>query len=107
MATGWDNGLNQDYDKKLAKWFSTRLGARYQLEITMNQETLDSTIARTIQRANPPLIMSLEDIANILGMSYNYVKNVVQYQPDFPPKLDRFKQPRWSRDTILTWAQVV
>lgn len=31
MATGWDNGLCQDYDKKLGKWFANRLGARQQL----------------------------------------------------------------------------
>lgn len=26
--TGWDTGLCQDYDKGLAKWFSTRLSAK-------------------------------------------------------------------------------
>lgn len=31
MATGWNNGLNQDYSKKLGKWFANRLGARQQL----------------------------------------------------------------------------
>ncbi len=63
-------------------------------------------LAKVMGRAYPPLIMTLEDVANTLGMSYNYVKNEVQHQPDFPPKLDRFKQPRWSRDSILSWAQV-
>jgi hypothetical protein len=27
-ATGWDTGLCQDYDKGLAKWFSSRLSAK-------------------------------------------------------------------------------
>lgn len=29
MATGWTDGLSQDYDKKLARWFSSRLDSRY------------------------------------------------------------------------------
>lgn len=28
IPTGYDNGLSQDYNRKLAKWFSTRLSAR-------------------------------------------------------------------------------
>lgn len=28
MATGWDNGLNQDYSRDLGKWFASRLSAR-------------------------------------------------------------------------------
>lgn len=27
-STGWDNGLCQDYDRGLAKWFSSRLSAK-------------------------------------------------------------------------------
>ena len=27
-ATGWNDGLCQDYDKELSNWFSTRLTAR-------------------------------------------------------------------------------
>lgn len=63
-------------------------------------------IARAMLRAHPPVIMTMEDVANVLGMSYNYIKNEIQHQPDFPPKLGRFKQPRWSRDSILKWAGV-
>jgi hypothetical protein len=63
-------------------------------------------IVRVIARANPPLIMTLEDIADFCGLSYNYVRNELQNQPDFPARLDRFKSPRWSRDSILAWAQV-
>lgn len=69
--------------------------------------TLEETLAKVMQRAHPPMIMSLDDVANILGMSYNYVKNEIQYQADFPAKLDRFKQPRWSRTSILDWAKVI
>lgn len=67
---------------------------------------LNESLARVMARANPPLIMTIEDVADVCGFSYNYVRNEVQHQPDFPPKLDRFKQPRWSRDAILKWAQV-
>lgn len=63
-------------------------------------------IVRVIARANPPLIMTLEDIADFCGLSYNYVRNELQNQPDFPARLDRFKSPRWSREAILAWAQV-
>ena len=31
MASGWDNGLCQDYDRKLGAWFADRLGAREEL----------------------------------------------------------------------------
>ena len=67
---------------------------------------LNASLARVMSRANPPLIMTIEDVADVCGFSYNYVRNEIQHQPDFPPKLDRFKQPRWSRDAILKWAQV-
>ncbi len=73
----------------------------------MNEsETMRTEIARVMSRAHPPLIMCLEDVADLLGMSYNYVKNDIQHQPDFPPKLDRFKSPRWSRESVLEWAKV-
>ena len=47
-VTGWGNGLSQDYDKGLGRWFADRLGARQQLRrdfemtqqhITQEQET--------------------------------------------------------------------
>jgi hypothetical protein len=50
--------------------------------------------------------MCLEDIADLLGLSYNYVRNTLQNEPDFPQRLDRFKSPRWARDAILEWARV-
>ena len=31
VPTGWDNGLSQDYDKKLGKWFADQPGARQQI----------------------------------------------------------------------------
>lgn len=70
-------------------------------------ETINSTIAKTLAKAYPPVIMTLEDIADVCGLSYNYVRNEVQHQPHFPAKLERFKQPRWSRDSILEWARVI
>ena len=30
-VTGWDDGLSQDYNKKLGRWFSNRPGARREL----------------------------------------------------------------------------
>ena len=68
--------------------------------------SLNDSLTRVMSRANPPIIMTLEDVADVCGFSYNYLRNEVQHQPDFPPKLDRFKQPRWSRDSIFKWAQV-
>jgi hypothetical protein len=69
-------------------------------------DLIRTDLAKVMTRANPPIIMTLEDVAAVVGMSYNYVRNELQHQPDFPAKLDRFKQPRWSRDSILQWAQV-
>jgi hypothetical protein len=69
-------------------------------------ELIQTEVARVMRRAHPPLIMCLEDIADLTGMSYNYVRNSLQHDPDFPPKLDRFKSPRWSREFILEWARV-
>ena len=61
-------------------------------------------IQRAISRAHPPIVMSLEDVADVLGYSVNYVRNELQHQPGFPVKLDRFKdEPRWSRDSVLKW----
>jgi len=73
----------------------------------MTTETIQSELNRVLSRAYPPIIMTLEDVADVCGFSYNYVRNEVQHQPHFPPKLDRFKQPRWSRDAILEWAKVL
>ena len=71
-----------------------------------DSDVIRTEMAKVMTRANPPIIMTLEDVAAVVGMSYNYVRNELQHQPDFPAKLDRFKQPRWSRDAILQWAQV-
>lgn len=70
--------------------------------MTTNPEEL----ARLFCRGLPPVVMTLEDVANVLGYSVNYVRNELQHQPDFPTKLDRFKQPRWDRAAILRWAGV-
>lgn len=42
-VTGWDNGLSQDYDKGLGRWFANRLGARQQLrqDFEMTQVLID------------------------------------------------------------------
>ena len=63
-------------------------------------------IQRAMTRAHPPVIMSLEDIADFLGYSYNYVRNDLQHQPDFPARLDRFKVPKWDRYALMQWARV-
>ena len=69
-------------------------------------ETIRTEVARAMGRAHPPVIMTLEDVATFIGMSYNYVRNELQHSDGFPTKLDRFKQPRWSRDSIMQWANV-
>jgi len=69
-------------------------------------DDISKDIAKVMLRANPPLIMTLEDVAAVVGLSYNYVRSELQHQPGFPAKLERFKQPRWSRDSILKWANV-
>lgn len=69
-------------------------------------ELIRSEIARVMSRAHPPVIMCLEDVADFIGMSYNHLRNTVQHEPGFPPRLDRFKSPRWSRDAIMEWAKV-
>lgn len=68
--------------------------------------TIDSSAALVLARAYPPLIMSMEDVANLLGLSYHTVRNELQHHPDFPAKLDRFKHPRWARNDVLAWAGV-
>jgi len=69
-------------------------------------DLIKDQIAKTLARAYPPVVMSIEDVAVFCGLSYNHVRNDLQNQPDFPRKLDRFKTPRWSRDSIMAWAQV-
>ena len=68
-------------------------------------ELLRTEVARVMSRAHPPVIMTLEDIAGLFGYALNYVRNDLQNQPGFPPRLDRFKQPRWSRDSIFEWRR--
>lgn len=36
--TGWDNGLSQDYDKKLGAWFSEKPNAKEELRARMFDE---------------------------------------------------------------------
>jgi hypothetical protein len=69
-------------------------------------ELIRTEFAKVMSRANPPVIMTLEDVAIFTGHSYNYVKNELQNQPDFPARLDRFKSPRYGRDSIMQWAGV-
>jgi len=72
----------------------------------MQDLTLDTQVARILRRSHPPLVMTIEDVADVLGYSANYVRNELQHQPDFPAKLDRFKQSRWARQDVLAWAGV-
>lgn len=69
-------------------------------------EIMRSEIARVMARAHPPLVMSLQDIADFLGFSYHHVQKDVACKPDFPPRLDRFASPRWSREDVLRWAKL-
>lgn len=69
-------------------------------------DVMGAAIARAMTRAHPPVVMTLEDVAAFCGMSLNYVRNELQHDPDFPPRLDRFKHPRYARDAVMRWAQV-
>lgn len=71
----------------------------------MTDELITAAITAAVSRALPPVVMTLEDVANVLGYAVNYVRNELQHQPEFPPRLQRFKQPRWHRDEILEWAK--
>ena len=50
MATGWNDGLCQDYDKGLGRWFADRLGARQQLrrDFEMTQQHITQEQATQI-----------------------------------------------------------
>ena len=64
-VTGWDNGLSQDYDKGLGRWFANRLGARQQLrqDFEMTQVLID--------RATPEQLVEAAE-----GLMEWQVKNV-------------------------------
>lgn len=62
--------------------------------MTTETELINSQITKVLTRAYPPVIMTLEDVAAFVGMSYGFVKDELQNQPDFPKKLDRFHKPR-------------
>ena len=64
----------------------------------------DLTQSEVFARANPPLVMTLHDIALLTGYSYQYVQADIAARPDFPKPLERFKQPRYARDDVLRWA---
>lgn len=63
-VTGWDNGLCQDYDKGLGRWFANRLGARQQLRqdlrmtqlITVDRATLEQLVGALegVRLCTPP-----------------------------------------------------
>ena len=63
-VTGWDNGLCQDYDKGLGRWFANRLGARQQLRqdfkmtqlITVDRATLEQVVGALegVRLCTPP-----------------------------------------------------
>ena len=47
----------------------------------------NEAITKVMSRAYPPIIMTLEDVADVCGLSLNYVRNEVQHQPHFPLNL--------------------
>jgi hypothetical protein len=63
-ATGWDNGLCQDYSRELGRWFADRLGAKQKLKETFMTEHKDSQ----------PKPASVEEI---LGLMYAYAKAII------------------------------
>lgn len=67
-------------------------------------ELMRSEIAKVMSRAHPPLVMTIEDVADLLGYSKNHFSQEIACKPDFPAKLSKFKQPRWAREDVLAWA---
>ena len=61
-VTGWDNGLSQDYDKGLGRWFANRLGARQQLrqDFEMTQVLIDRA---TLEQ----LVVALEEVSDYIN----------------------------------------
>jgi hypothetical protein len=58
-VTGWDNGLSQDYDKGLGRWFANRLGARQQLrqdfemtQVLIDRATLEQLLTELLRMSN-------------------------------------------------------
>lgn len=47
--TGWDNGLNQDYNRKLHKWFASRMDARHVLRQRYKEPTKNPHMETTTQ----------------------------------------------------------
>ena len=74
--------------------------------MTAETETITHEIARVMSRAHPPLVMSIDDMANLFDCSKSTISQTIVCKPDFPRKLDRFAQPRWARDDVLKWARV-
>lgn len=63
-------------------------------------------IARVMARAHPPVVMSLDDVAEFFGYSKSHVTKEIVCKPSLPARLDRFAQPRWKRDDVMAWAGV-
>ena len=38
VTTGWNDGLCQDYDRKLFQWFASRIDARWVVRNVFNKE---------------------------------------------------------------------
>lgn len=70
-------------------------------------ELIRTEIAKVMSRAHPPILMSLDDVAEFFGYSKAHVSKDIVCKPDFPKRLDKFAQPRWRRDDVLAWAGVV
>lgn len=58
MATGWDTGLCQDYDRGLGRWFADRLGAREQLR----KACMDNSITLKVPELPKNLIEFLHQL---------------------------------------------
>jgi predicted DNA-binding transcriptional regulator AlpA len=69
-------------------------------------EIMRTEIARVMSRAHPPVVMSLDDVADFFGYSKSHVKCDVVCKPTFPKPLDRFASPRWARKSVMEWAGV-
>lgn len=94
MATGWNDGLCQDYDKGLGRWFADRLGARQQLrqDFEMTQHiTQEQAVELSIKSGDEFAIHEAEFYTSLCKAAIQYYLD--QHKAELPvlPKMGRVK----------------
>jgi hypothetical protein len=76
QANGWNDGLSQDYNAKLGRWFAERLGSKHQLRKTFQQPVIgcvDHDCAECAARVTQPVRGSMTDeqIETLRGRTFS------------------------------------